>query len=134
MYNGKKLALSIFWVLVGAALLVLSVTEVLDMTIFAGMGGGLIAVGVLQIIRNVKYMKNTEYREKIDVEVNDERNTYLRMKSSTWTVYLFTLLAAVASLVAMFLGERTVQYSLMFSISVLLVIYWISYLVLSRKY
>ena len=80
-YNNKRLALSIFWAVVGLVLTVLSVTEVLDSSIYSGMGGGLMAVGVLQAIRNVKYRKDADYREKIDVEANDERNRFLRMKS-----------------------------------------------------
>ena len=133
-YNGKRLALSVFWVLAGAVLIVLSVMEILNSTLYAGMGGGLVAVGILQAVRNVKYMKNPEYREKIDVEVKDERNAFLRMKSRSWTVYLFVLSAAVASIAAMILGAHEVQYTLLFSICVLLVINYVSYLVLSRKY
>ena len=36
MYNDKRLALSIFWVILGAVLLVLSVTEVLASPRYAG--------------------------------------------------------------------------------------------------
>ena len=35
-YNNKRLALSVFWVVLGAALLVLSIAEVLDSSIYAG--------------------------------------------------------------------------------------------------
>ena len=44
-YNNKKLALSIFWVVLGAVLLGLSVTGVLDSDVYSGMGGALMAVG-----------------------------------------------------------------------------------------
>ncbi len=134
MYNNKKLALSIFWVLAGIALIVLAVTEILKSAFYAGMGGGLVAMGCLQAIRNIKYRKNAEYREKVDVEVNDERYSYLRMKSWSLTGFLFVVLAAAASIVAMILGEKTVQITLDFSICAVLVVYWISYLALSRKY
>ena len=55
MYNNKRLALSIFWVLLGIVLIGLSVMEVLDNSIYAGMGGALIGVGILQIVRIVRY-------------------------------------------------------------------------------
>ncbi len=85
VYNNKKLLLSIFWILAGAALLVLTVAEVLKEPVYAGMGGALITVGVLQTIRNVRYRKDAEYREKVDTEVNDERMSFIRMKSWSWT-------------------------------------------------
>ena len=84
-YNNRRLALSIFWVVVGAVLVVLSLTEVLDSSVYAGMGGALMAVGCLQAIRNVKYRKDPEFREKVDIELSDERSKYLRMKSWAWT-------------------------------------------------
>ena len=133
-YNNKRLALSIFWAVVGLVLTVLSVTEVLDSSIYSGMGGALMAVGVLQAIRNVKYRKDADYREKIDVEANDERNRFLRMKSWSWAGYIAILVESVGVIVAIILGEETVRLILSFSVCLILVAYWVSYLVLSRKY
>ena len=133
-YNNKRLALSIFWAVVGLVLTVLSVTEVLDSSIYSGMGGGLMAVGVLQAIRNVKYRKDADYREKIDVEANDERNRFLRMKSWSWAGYIAILVEAAGVIVAIILGEETVRLILSLSVCLILVASWVSYLILSRKY
>ena len=133
-FNNKKLVLSIFWAVVGLVLTVLSVTEVLDSSIYSGMGGGLMAVGVLQSIRNVKYRKDTDYRDKIDTEANDERNRFLRMKSWSWAGYIAILVESVGVIVAIILGEETVRLILSLSVCLILVAYWVSYLVLSRKY
>lgn len=133
-YNNKRLALSIFWAVVGLVLTVLSVTEVLDSSIYSGMGGGLMAVGVLQAIRNVKYRKDADYREKIDVEANDERNRFLRMKSWSWASYIAILVESVGVIVAIILGEETVRLILSLSVCLILVASWVSYLILSRKY
>ena len=133
-YNNKRLALSIFWAVVGLVLTVLSVTEVLDSSIYSGMGGALMAVGVLQAIRNVKYRKDADYREKIDVEANDERNRFLRMKSWSWAGSIAILVESVGVIVAIILGEETIRLILSFSVCLILVAYWVSYLILSRKY
>ena len=37
-YNNKRLALTVFWIVLGAVLVVLTVTEVLDSSIYSGMG------------------------------------------------------------------------------------------------
>ena len=75
-YNNKKLALSIFWVVLGLTLFILSVAEVLDDSVYAGMGAALTVIGALQIWRNLKYRRDPEYREKIDIEAGDERNNH----------------------------------------------------------
>ena len=134
MYDNKRLFLSVFWVVLGAALLILSVTGKLDSTLYAGMGGGLIAVGLLQIARNLRYRRDPAYREKIDTEVSDERNRFLRMKSWSWAGYITVIAEGIAAIVAAVKGQETVQLVLSYSVCLLLAAYYISYLVLSRKY
>lgn len=133
-YNNRKLILSIFWMILGAVLLGLSVTEVLDSSMYAGMGGALIAVGALQVARNLRYRKDPEYREKVDTEVSDERNGFLRMKSWSWTGYIVVLVECVGVIVAMILGQEQIQVLLSYSVCLILLVYWITYLVLSKKY
>ena len=133
-YNNKRLALTVFWIVLGAVLVVLTVTEVLDSSIYSGMGGALMAVGTLQLIRAVKYRKDSEYKEKVDTELGDERNRFLRMKSWSWAGYFTILIEGIGAIIAMALGERTDQLVLSYSICLVLVIYWIAYVILSKKY
>ena len=133
-YNNKRLALSIFWAFLGVVLMVLSITEVLDSSLYSGMGGGLIAVGLLQAGRNLKYRKDPEYREKVDTELHDERNSFLRMKSWAWTGSIVVLAEGLGVIAAMILGQRTIQMILSYSVCLIILVYWITYLILSRKY
>ena len=133
-YNNKRLALTVFWIVLGAVLVVLTVTEVLDSSIYSGMGGALMAVGTLQLIRAVKYRKDSEYKEKVDTELGDERNRFLRMRSWSWAGYFTILIEGIGAIIAMALGERTVQLVLSYSVCLVLVIYWIAYVILSKKY
>ena len=134
MYNNKRLALSIFCVLLGVALLVLSITEVLDSSMYAGMGSVLIVVGGLQIIRNIRYRKDAAYKEKVDTETSDERNRFLSMKSWSWTGYIVVIIQGIGVVVATVLREDTIRQILSYSVCLMVTVYWISYLVLSRKY
>ena len=133
MYDNKRLFLSVFWVILGAVLLILAVTEKLD-SLYAGMGGGLLVVGALQIARNLRYRRDPAYREKIDTEVSDERNRFLRMKSWSWAGYITVIAEGIAAVVAAVRGQETVQMVLSYSVCLLIGAYYISYLVLSRKY
>ena len=134
MYNNKKLALSIFWVVLGAVLLGLSVAEVLDSSIYAGMGGALMAIGVLQMVKNIRYRKDSGYREKIDTQISDERNEFLRMKSWCWTGYITVLVEGIGVIVCMILKEETIQLILAYSVCLIIGVYWIAFMILRRKY
>jgi uncharacterized membrane protein len=133
-YNNKRLALSIFWVLLGATLLGLSIAEILNDSVYSGMGGALMAIGILQIVRIVRYRKDEKYRETIDTEIKDERNVFLRMKSWAWTGYIVVLVEAIGSVIAMVLGQETIQLMLAYSVCLIIFVYWLVYIILSRKY
>jgi len=133
-YNNRRLALSVFWIILGAVLFILSIMEKLDSSMYAGMGGALIGVGILQVIRIFRYRKDAGYREKIDTEIHDERSAYLRMKSWYWTGYIIVLAEAAGVVIATILGQDLVRSVLAYSVCLIMIVYWITYLVLSRKY
>ena len=133
-YNNRRLLLSVFWTVLGAVLLTLSIMEKIDSGIFSGMGGALMAIGILQIIRNVKYRKNSDYKEKIDILEKDERCKYLRLKAWGWAGYLVVLLEAIGSVIAMILGQQLIMQVLLVSVALIVGIYAISYMILNRKY
>ena len=134
MLYRKRLVFGILWGVLGAALMGLCLFGILDSSLYSGMGGALIVVGALQIIRGVKYKRDPDYREKVETEMGDERNRFLSMKSWSWTGYLVVLIEAAGSIVAMVLGQQMIQQALLYSICLIVCIYWISYLILSRKY
>ena len=135
MYNNnRRLILSIFWVVLGLVLFVLSMVGILDSSYFSGMGVALAVVGTLQIIRNLRYRKDKDYKEKIDIEVTDERNRFLRLQSWAWTGYIVVFIEAAGSIAAAVLGQETVRQVLSYSVCLIVCVYWITWLVLSRKY
>ena len=129
----KRMVASILEIAVGIVLSVLGFKGVVD-SYWSGMGTALITMGVIFLFRAFRYKNNTEYKEKVDVEVNDERNKYLRMMAWSWTGYLFIFITAFGSIILKILGYD--QYSMMAgsAVCLLITLYWISYLVLNRKH
>ena len=134
MYDNKNLVLRIILVVLGLTLIALSVTEVLASPVYAGLGGMLAAVGILQVIHILRYRKDREYRAYADTEENDERNRFLKMKSWSLAGNIAFLLEGIGVVVAAILGQRTVQLVLTCSAGLLLVLYLISLVLLNKKY
>ena len=132
MKYDRRMYLSLFWLL-GAVLVVCSMTEVID-SYWSGMGGGFAGVGIAQLIRHIRYRKNEEYREKVDVETNDERNRFLAGKAWAWAGYLFVMVSGVATIALKVMGQDQWSLAASCALCLLLVLYWGSYLVLKRKY
>ena len=133
-YNNKKLAISIMWIIIGIALFTMSVTGMIESDIFSGLGGGFIGVGILQLVRNIKYKSNSEYKNKIDIEANDERNAFLRTKAWSWSGYMFVIGAAIISFVLFLTGYKEIGQVVSMCMCVELILYYVSYIVLGRKY
>lgn len=133
MRSNKRLIASIVEIVLGAVLLVCNFADLLD-EFWSGMGVALIVVGVLFLMRQIRYKTNETYRDSVDVEVNDERNKYLRMKAWSWAGYLFVLIAAVGAIVLKIAGRDELVFMAGGSVCLIVVLYWLAYVVLSRKY
>ena len=133
MKYGKKIYLSIFWMVLGAVLIGCDVAGLVG-EVWSGMGGGLLAVGGLQVYRQLKYRRNEEYREKVDIAMQDERNHFIRGKAWAWAGYLFVIITAVGSLILRFAGKSELADMAACGVALLVFLYWVSYMMLSRKY
>ena len=133
MNRNIRRLLSVFWIAAGAALLVLSLAGVLEGSVYGGMGGALLAVGVLQTLRHVKYDRDPEYREKIDTVEGDERIRYIGMRSWTCAGYIAVLAECVGIIAALIFDQPVIRQVLSGSVCLILCAYWISYLVISKK-
>ena len=80
-YN-KRLLVNILEIVIGFALSACGYAGIIE-DYWSGMGTALVIVGSIMLIRQIRYKTNTSYKEKVDIEVSDERNKYLRMKAST---------------------------------------------------
>ncbi len=133
MKCAKRMYLSVFWIVLGVVLTALAVAEVLD-EFWCGMGCAFIAVGVLQLIRQIRYKKNENYREKVDIENGDERNRFIANKAWSWAGYLYVIIAAVATIALRIAGLDDYSTLVSGSMCLILVLYWGSYLYLKKKY
>ena len=133
MKDRRRLIIAVLWIVLGAGLFGSAVAGLLD-SFWSGMGGGLIAVGVLQLFRYIRYATNKTYRETVEVERNDERNRYIGMKAWAWAGYSFVLIAAVASIALKIAGQDAMSKMAGWAVCLLVVLYWLNWLWLRKKY
>ena len=132
-YNNKKLILSIVELVIGSILIVLGIKGKIDSTLWSGAGGGLVAVGVAQIIRTIKYKTDPEFKKTVDTELTDERLKYLRLKAWAFAGYAFLISSGVVAIGLMITGKREPAMILGFCICFMLIAYLVSYVIIQRK-
>ena len=117
----------------GLALLGLGFAEVVD-EFWSGMGSALLVIGIIRLLRFYRLKKNSTYQEKMETAVTDERNQFIRMKAWSWAGYLFIMVSAIATIICKLLGQDLLCQMASFTVCLMLVLYWICYFVLKKKY
>lgn len=125
--------LSILYIAIGVTLIVCDCLQLVD-EFWSGMGTAFVVIGVLQMIRLIRYQTNITYKENTDTAVNDERNRFIRAKAWSWVGYLYIIIAAVATIVFKLLGQELLMFAASGSVCLMLVLYWIIYFLLNKKY
>ena len=131
--NTKRFIASIVEIILGFALWICGVIGLID-SFWAGMGGGLMGVGIIFLIRSIRYKRDPEYKEEYDIEMNDERNKFIRLKAWSWAGYLYMMLAAAGSIAFKLMGREDLMFFCSGSVCLVLVLYVISYVIVKNKY
>ena len=129
----KRIVIQILEIAAGIILLGLGIAGKVD-EFWSGMGGALIGVGTMYLVQTVRYQKNEACRENVDMERSDERNKFLQMKSWQMAAGWFTMIAAVGTFVFKFAGKEDLMMLCSGAVCLLLVLYWICFLYLRKKY
>lgn len=129
----KRVYISVFWLVIGVVLLACGVLGIVDY-FWSGMGGALIAVGAIRIWQYIKYRRNPEYREKVEIERNDERNRFIGGRAWAWAGYFFVMINAVGTIAFKIAGNDLLSQYCAYSVCGILLLYWVSFLFLRKKY
>ena len=133
MKQCKRTMANFIEIAIGVILTVCGYFDIID-AYWSGMGTALVFVGFLMLVRQHRYKTDAEYKEKVDVESNDERNKYLRMLAWSWTGYCFVLIAAFGSIIFKIAGMDTYSMASGMAVCLLITIYWVSYLIQKKKH
>ncbi len=129
----KHLIAYILTIAVGATLLTLGVAGVLD-SFWSGMGASLLVVSILRLAQLYLYNTDKAYQEKMDTEVADERNRFLRNKAWAWAGYLFVIIAAICTIVFKVMEQELLWQVTGLAMCLIVTLYWICFMILRRKY
>lgn len=131
--KNRRFITCFIYLALGIMLWTLGYAEIVD-EFWTGMGTGLVVVGVLRLIRMYRFRKDENYREKITVEIADERNKFIRNKAWAWSGYMFVMILCVAGIGLKIAGQEQLSLAACYSVCLMLILYWICYWILRKKY
>ena len=128
-----NMIISVGFIAFGVALLILGVLDMLD-SYWSGCGGAMIGVGASRLYRQIRYSKDAAYKEAADTARKDERNQFLANKAMCWAAYVFVIISSLGAIAARLAGNTVLSVYLGFSVFILMILYWLCYLYLKKKY
>jgi len=129
----RRLILGVVYIILGAVVGTLSFFHAIDEW-WQSFGIAIFVVGIVDIIRYIKYRSNSEYKEKVDLSTNDERNRFIAMKAWSWAGYLFVLIAGLGVIGFQIAGLRVWSLACSYCVCLVILLYWISFMLLKKKY
>jgi hypothetical protein len=129
----RRLALGVVYIIIGVLLSVLSFVSIVDEW-WQSFGVAIFIVGIVDIIRYIKYRRNVEYKEKVDLSNSDERNRFLSMKAWSWAGYMFVIISGIGVIGFQIAGLRVWSIACSYCACLIMILYWICYMILKRKY
>ena len=120
-------------IIVGIVLIVCSMFGLVD-EFWSGMGTSLLIIGIIFMIKALKYNINSDYREKYDIEISDERNKYISLKAWAWAGYLFVYAGGIGTILFKIVGKEDLMMTAATGVCIIMILYWFSYMVLKKKY
>ena len=133
MKNNRKNLSYGTYILLGVILWILGMAEIVD-EFWSGMGSALVLVGILRLVRMYRFKNDEAYREKIEIETTDERNKFIRNKAWAWAGYLFILISACSVIILKVMGQEVLSMAASGALCLMLVLYYVSYFILRKKY
>ena len=94
----------------------------------------LMVIGIARLLRGYRLNKNEAYRERREVAETDERLHFIRSKAWAWAGYLFIILCALGTIVCKLLGQELLCMAFSGAVCLMIVLYWISFFILKKKY
>ena len=129
----KKMLSPAIEFVIGAVLIAAAKFWGLD-SVWLGMGGACIAVGVLRFLTHLRYQRDEEYREKVDTESHDERNLFIRRETWVWAGSAFVIIEGLFTVLMLILGKNEIATITGGAVSLITLLYWVCHFILKRKY
>lgn len=121
-------------IIIGAALIAVSVTGAVTNEIISFFGCALAVAGAVKLIQNLILIKNEEALHNQEIAEKDERNIMLMNKSKSAAFSVYLILAGI-SIIALYLTNNQFAGQIIaYSVCVLILTYFICYHVIKRRY
>ncbi len=129
-----RLIISIVLLAIGIGIIITSSILGDKNNFFSPFGLALATISIVRIRNYFIITKSEERLKKQEIAERDERNLLIANKAKSISFYIYTILSCLSVIALQLLNKNEFATYISMSICVMLLIYWISYLIIRKKY
>ena len=130
----QRLYIAVFYIVIGLLLIAADTLNHFENQFFFSFGITLIVMGILRLIRHRKITKDDASIHRQEVAETDERTLMMAEKARSWAFSYSVMIAGVAVIVLSLLGKHDTAQPFAWFVCAEVVLYWICWLILRKKY
>ncbi len=128
-----RLFIAIGYIVLGVALIIVFNVFGTENNFSSSFGFALAVVGIAQIKKYYLITRNEETLKKREIAESDERNISIANRAKSLSFMIYLMLACIAIIVLNFLELSLLATVISGTVCILILIYWISYWIISKK-
>ena len=129
-----RLYVAVSYIVLGLILISADVLNHFQNSFFSSYGIALMLMGILRILRHRKITKDEKTMRKQELMEKDERLQMMSERARSWAFSFSVILAGLAVIVLSLLGYHDHAQPLAWYVCGMVILYWIFWLILGKKY
>ena len=131
----QRFVIAISYLVIGILLTLVAFISKTDNYFIYAFGIGLLFSSILRLRQYHRITRDEQSIKKQQIAEADERTRMLLEKAKSWAFYLYIMLTGTVLIILAILGiQDTLVQMIAYSICLLVILYWICYHILKRKY
>ncbi|MDD4689453.1 MAG: hypothetical protein PHE51_06870 [Eubacteriales bacterium] len=130
----QRLTLSIFYIVLGIVIIIVANVTKTNNDFVSSFGLILAVIGIGQIRKNSLIARSEDRIKRQEIRETDERNLEIMHKAKSLTFSLFIIIAGSAVIVLQLMNKPELALPIAQVVCVFLMLYWVSYFIIRRKY
>lgn len=129
-----RLYFGLAFIVIGIALIIISLVTGNANEFLSPYGTALLVIGLVRIRNYFAVTRNDETILKQQIAETDERNLAISNKARSWSFTIYVIVASIAIIVLQILGYSRITSIVGITVCTLILIYWVCYFIIRKKY
>lgn len=130
----QRFILAVGYILTGLALVCIDLVNASENYFYFSFGFALLLMGILRLFRYRKITKSTQTMRKQELTEQDERIRMIAERARSWCFSLSVTAAGIWVIILSLLGRHEEALPFSWYVCAMVVLYWICFVIIRKKY